>query len=301
LRPTIDAHCHLWELGRFPYVWLAPDAPHRPFGDHGALKRDYLLPDYLFDTEAAGIVGAVFVEANSGAPAANEIEWVDAVASAGGRDLPTVSVASVDLRRPDTADVLARLKRSPRLRGIRMSFCWHEQLRWRFIDRPDVMLEDAFRQGLAELTRQGLILDALVVPQQLSQLADLARANPDQPIVLNHLGTPWFETSADKETWRTGIRACASNPNVCVKLSGLWSLDRQWRSEVIGEPVRFVVDLFGPERCMWASNLPVEKLMCKVPDQLRNLEQALHGLAEADKDMIFRTTAMRVYRMGINA
>jgi predicted TIM-barrel fold metal-dependent hydrolase len=296
LRPTIDAHCHLWQLGRFPYVWLAPDAPPRPFGDHGALKRDYLLPDYLNDTKDAGIVGAVFVEANSGAPAAAEIGWVEEVAR-NGRNLPTVAVASVDLRRPDTGDVLAELKRMPRMRGVRMSLCWHEQPRWRFIERPDVMLEHEFRSGLAALTRHDLVFDALVVPRQLPQLAHLARANPEQAIVLNHLGTPWFEGPADRDAWREGIRDCARCPNICVKISGLWSLDRQWRPEIIGEPVGFVVDLFGPERCMWASNLPVEKLMCPVDDQLRSLEHVLDGLAEAEKDMIFRTTAMRVYRM----
>lgn len=300
MRPTIDAHCHLWELGRFPYVWLAPDAPPRPFGDHGALKRDYLVPDYLDDTEGAGIVGAVFVEANSGAPAVSEIEWVEEVAAA-GPNLPTVAVASVDLRRPDTARVLAELKRLPRLRGIRMSLCWHERPQWRFIDRADVMLEPEFRAGLAILTSLGLVFDALVVPRQLSQLADLARANPEQPIVLNHLGTPWFETEADRAAWRDGMKDCARCPNIRVKISGLWSLDRQWRPEIIGEPVRFVIGLFGPDRCLWASNLPVEKLMCPVDRQIGNLEEVLDGYTESEKDMIFRTTAIRTYSMDIDA
>jgi predicted TIM-barrel fold metal-dependent hydrolase len=97
------------------------------------------------------------------------------------------------------------------------------------------------------------------------------------------------------------MRRCARCPNIVVKVSGLWPLDRQWRPEIIGEPVRFVVDLFGPERCLWASNLPVEKLMCPVGRQLESLEAALETYAEHEKDMVFRHTAERVYRLDTGA
>ena len=297
MRPIIDAHHHLWQLGRFPYRWLAPDAPPRPFGDHSAAKRNYLLADYRSDMDGIGIVGSVFVEANAGAPATSEIDWIDEVA--GEEHLPTAAVGSLDLRRPDAPRILSAFCRSPRLRGIRMSLCWDERPQWRFIDRPDVMLTKEFRAGLAALTRCGLVFDILVVPGQLQQLADLARAHPDQAIVLNHLGTPWFKTDADKTAWTEGMKACARCRNICVKISGLWALDRAWRPDVIGPPVRYVIDLFGPERCLWASNLPLEKLMCPVNKQIRNLEEVLNGFTEPDKDKIFRSTAAKVYRIEV--
>lgn len=298
-RPRIDAHHHLWKLGRFPYAWLAPDSPPRPFGDHGGLKRDYLPTDYLKDIEGTGIVGSVFVEANAGAEGAAEVEWVDQVA--GDTPLPTAVVGSLDLRRPDVASTLSQFVRSRRMRGVRMSLCWDERRQWRFIDRPDVMLMEEFRTGLSALTRHGLVFDALVVPRQLSQLAALADANPDQAIVIDHLGTPWFETAGDREAWQAGMRQCARCRNIVVKISGLWTLDRQWRPEIIEGPVRFVVDLFGADRCLWASNLPVEKLMCDVHEQIANLEAVLADLTEGDKDMIFRGTATRVYRIDARA
>lgn len=294
LRKTIDAHHHLWQLGRFPYAWLAPDSPPRPFGDHSGLKRDYLLADYLEDMAGAGVVASAFVEANTGAPGADEIEWLDEAAGDGA--LPAVAVGRADLRRPDIGEILSALARSRRMRGIRMSLCWDERPQWRFIERPDVMLAPEFRRGMAELTRRGMVFDVLVVPGQLAQLAGLARASPDQQIVINHLGTPWFETARDKAAWAAGMRECARCANVAVKLSGLWPLDRKWRPERIVGPVRLVVDLFGPERCLWASNYPVEKLMCPVLDQIRNLEAVLDHLSEGDRDRIFRQTAERLYR-----
>ena len=295
MRPTIDAHHHLWQLGRFPYAWLAPDSPPRPFGDHSRLKNDYLVDDYLRDMADAGVVASVFVEANADAPGAEEVEWVDATAL--DNSWPAAFIGSADLRRPDISRTLDEFARSSRMRGIRMSLCWDERPQWRFIDRADVMLDPDFRRGLAELTRRDMIFDALVVPGQLSQLAGLARANPDQQIVVNHLGTPWFETARDQAAWAAGMRECARNPNISVKLSGLWPLDRQWRPDRIASPVRLVIDLFGPRRCLWASNYPVEKLMCPVLDQIRNLETVLEDFSEEDRDMIFRRTAARLYRI----
>jgi predicted TIM-barrel fold metal-dependent hydrolase len=297
LRPAIDAHHHLWELGRFPYRWLAPDAPPRPFGDHGPLKRDYRLADYLADIEGAGIVGSVFVEANSDAQDAAEIEWIDAIAQP---DFPKAAVGRLDLRRPDAASVLDGFCRSPRMRGIRMSVCWDERPRWRFIDRPDVMLMPEFRAGLAAMTARGLVLDILVVPGQLAQLAELARAHPDQTIVLDHLGSPAFESDADREVWRDGMRACAACPNISVKISALWTIDRAWRPDRIREPVRFVLALFGPERCLWASNYPVEKLMCPIRDQLAHLREVLADLSDDEQNKVFVTTAAKIYRLEID-
>lgn len=294
-RPRIDAHHHLWDLKRFPYAWLAPDSPPRPFGDHAGLKRDYLPADYRKDIAGLDVVASVFVEANAGAPGAREIEWVDEVA----RDapMPGVAVGGVDLRRPDLAAILSAFQRSPRMRGIRMSLCWDERPRWRFIDAPDVMLSAEFRAGLAALTRRGLVFDTLVVPSQLSQLAQLAASNPGQAIVIDHLGTPWFETVGDRRAWESGMRECAACPNVAVKISALWTLDRRWRPEVIRDPVRLVVELFGAARCMWASNLPVETLMCPAPRQIASLEEVLADLDEDAKNAIFHDTAKRVYRI----
>jgi predicted TIM-barrel fold metal-dependent hydrolase len=297
LRPIIDAHHHLWQLCRFPYEWLSPDSPPRPFGDHTALKRDYLLSDYLRDIAGTGIVGSVFVEANAGAPA-GEIEWVDDVAGESG--LPTVSIGRADLRDPGIDQLLLRLKRSPRMRGVRMSVCWGARPQWQFIDGPGAMLTDEFRSGLATLTRHELLLELLLVPQQLAELVEVARDNPGQTIVIDHLGTPAFESPDDLAAWTDGMRRCARYKNVYVKISGLWPLDRGWRPDAIEHAVRMVVDLFGPDRCLWASNFPVEKLMCPLKDQLRNLEAVLHDLSETDKTKVFAATANRLYGMGLD-
>ncbi len=297
MRRTIDAHHHLWQIGRFPYGWLAADAPPRPFGDHAAIKADYLLANYRSDMAAANVVASVFVEANAGARDEGEAAWIEAVAE--GPAWPAASVGQFDLRRPDAKAVLSAFADLPRLRGIRMSLCWDERPAWQFIDRPDVMLLTEFRAGLEELTRLGLVLDVLVMPHQLAQLADLASAFPEQTIVIDHLGTPLLDAEDEAAVWNEGMLRCARCPNIHVKISGLWPIDRGWRPERIAGPVRHVIALFGAERCLWGSNYPIEKLMCPVADQIASLESVLADLSEHEKDMVFGGTAKRVYRIAL--
>ena len=76
MRPIIDPHHHLWQLGQFPFTWLALVAPPRPFGDHAPRSGT----DYRSDIDGIGVVGSVFVEANAGAPLTSEIVWVDEIA-----------------------------------------------------------------------------------------------------------------------------------------------------------------------------------------------------------------------------
>ncbi len=296
LRTRIDAHHHLWQLGRFPYPWLAPDAPPRPFGDQSELKRDYLVADYRRDMAGLGVIASVFVEANAGACGVCEVEWVDTVAT---EAIPAVSVGQVDLRRPDVAAMLDRFEETPRMRGIRMSLCWDPRPEWQFIDSPDILSCDAFKSGVRELTRRNLVFDVLVVPGQLGQLAAFAAANPDQQFIINHLGTP-LQESRDRAEWTAGMRQCARCPNLAIKLSGLWVIDRKWRPDRIRESVRLAVDLFGTDRCMWASNYPVEKIMCPVREQIANLEALLDDLGEDEMSAVFRDTAARLYRIPVD-
>ena len=92
---------------------------------------------------------------------------------------------------------------------------------------PGVLARPEFRQGLAEITRRGLVFDAAVVQSQLGELVDLSRAAPDATIVLNNTGTPLgIGRYADRRTeafaeWRAGMAEVAKCPNIFVKIGGL--------------------------------------------------------------------------------
>ncbi len=293
----IDAHHHLWDLARLPYPWLRPEAGPRPFGDHTSIKRDYHPADYAADCGAA-IVGSVHVQANAGAgDPVIETAWVAEQTQDCG--WPVAIVGEVQLADLALADTIARHAAYRAFRGVRLFAGYDADPRWRQCADPALLQSAAAHDLAATLARGGYSLDVVVHAAQLHPLADLARAVPDLAIIVNHLGQPRTSDFAGAGLWRDGISRAAAEPNICVKLSGLWTIDRTWRPEVLAPFVRHVVSAFGAGRCMYGSNLPIERVMLPARHQVPRLLEALGDMPEADRDAIFGRTARRFYRLSI--
>ncbi|MDH4190721.1 MAG: amidohydrolase family protein, partial [Betaproteobacteria bacterium] len=154
--PVIDAHHHIWRLAHTP--WLHGPAVPRIFGDYEPLRRDYPVEEYLEEAAAAGVVKSVYVQVNV-APGAEveEVAWVQSVADRHG--FPHGIVGYADLAAANLADTLDRQLAYVNLRGIRQQLHWHESERYRFARRPDLTNDAAWRAGLKQLARRGLVFE----------------------------------------------------------------------------------------------------------------------------------------------
>lgn len=295
LMPTaiVDAHHHLWEIGRFPYTWLAPDAPPRPFGNHDAIKGNFLTPDYLRHFEGLPLVASVHVQANCGAAdPSDETAWLGDVSQTSG--WPHAVVGGVDLASKTAGDALAAHAQYPLARGVRAMVAHDRTGRWRFSDRPHVMQSPAFIQNAALLSKMGFSLDLVIVPEQLAEVAELAKALPNLRIIVDHLATP---ETASLPQWMTGIEAVSSFENVALKLSGLWTIDKLWRPERLRPYVRHALAHLGGDRLMYGSNAPIETLHCPVIDQVRTLAALIAETDPHSIDAVFCQTATKNYRL----
>lgn len=292
----VDGHHHFWDLGRFPYRWLAPGAPPARFGDKAAIRRNFLPEDYLAAFGALPLAASVHVQANCGAAdPVEETRWLQELSDATG--WPTAIVAEVDLTAPEAEAQIARHLGSPALRGVRTPVAWDEAGRWRVADRPGVLSDATFRGMLALLEDQGLCLECVVVPAQLPEVLALARAHSGLTVVLNHFATLEPEQPGNLQDWRSGIAALAEVPNVVVKLSGLWTVDRGWDATVLHPHVRHLLDCLGGGRVLYGSNLPVEGVNCPLARQFEQLEQVLGDQPSEVLAEVFSGTARRVYRL----
>lgn len=302
----------------------------------GGPAEPYLLPDLLADTGTGHTVTAtVFVEWNAMYHAADpdeeravgEVEFANAIAdqSAGGGFGPTRVahgiVGHADLTAADAlAGVLeAQMAAAPtRFRGIRHSVCWdpHDDVR-PVKDRPPNLLADkAFREGVARLGAMGLSFEAWMYHHQIPELTDLAQALPDVTIVLDHFGGPLgigpYAGRQDEifRQWQTDIAALAACPNVFAKLGGLnmalngfgWH-DRAHPpgSEELAQATRHyylhAIECFGPDRCMFESNFPVDKLSCSYAVIWNSFKRMTAGFSGTERAALFHDTAARVYRL----
>jgi predicted TIM-barrel fold metal-dependent hydrolase len=294
MAPLVDAHHHIWR--RADLAWLQGSPQPRIFGEYGAIRRDYPIEEYLAEARAGGVVRSVYVQTNwPPGREVDEVAWVQSVADHHG--FPHAIVGYADLAAPGLEATLDAMTRHGRLRGIRQQVHWHEKPLYRFATRPDLTDDPAWRRGLGEVARRGLLFELQVFADQMEAAARLVRAFPQATFVLLHAGM-LEDTSPEGWTrWRAGMRALAAAPNVRVKLSGLGTFRRACSVDLWRPVIRETVELFGPARCMFGSNFPIEKLWTAYEEVVRVTTESLAGLSADERRAVLHDTATRVYRL----
>jgi predicted TIM-barrel fold metal-dependent hydrolase len=295
--PIVDAHQHFWDLDRNYHPWLC-DAEPIPFryGDYTALRRNYLPPDYRADTTRHRIVGTVHVEAewDRAAPVA-ETQWLETIAARHG--FPSGIVAYAALNSEGAADMIAQQAESPLTRGIRHKPHAEASPSEARRGHAGSMDDPRWRRGYEALGRHGLSFDLQTPWWHLDAAADLARDFPRTQIVVNHTGLPADRSPEGLANWRRAMEAVAASPNVAVKISGLGQPGRAWTVESNGRVIRDAVSIFGVDRCLFASNYPVDSLVATYDTIVEVMKAALRDRAPEEWDRIFRSNAARVYRL----
>lgn len=293
-QPIIDAHHHIWRAARTP--WLSGPMQPRIFGEYSAIRRDYTIDEYLEDATASGVTRSVYVQVNV-APGdeVEEVAWVQSVGEEHG--FPHGIVAYADLCSPHVTDTLDRERAHSRLRGIRQQLHWHENPLYRFAARADLANDKAFRNGIKALAARGLLFELQVFTSQMADAARLASDFPEVTFVLLHAGMPEDRSVEGEKRWRTAMRLLAANANVCVKLSGLGTFTRTCSVELWKPVVEETLELFGPDRCLFGSNFPIEKLWTSYAALVSVMKTCLAGLSEDERRAVLHDNAQRIYRL----
>jgi len=308
--------------------------PHHHLWDHPNSR--YLLDELLLDTGSGhNVVSTVFVECASmyraDGPEAmkpvGETEFVNGVAamSASGRYGPIracagiVSLADLTLG-SHVGEVLdAHMAVGPRFKGIRHAAGWDasDQVRNSHTNPTEgLLLDTTFRKGFAELGKRGLSFDAWLYHPQIPQLTDLARAFPGTTIIVDHFAGPLgigpYEGKRAEvfAQWKKSFSELAKCPNVVAKIGGIampingfgfQKRDRPATSDELvtasGDYYRHAIDVFGPTRCMFESNFPVDKASCSYRTLWNSFKKITAGASKVEKAALFHDTAARVYRL----
>jgi len=292
--PIVDAHQHFWDPRVNYHPWLC-DEPLRSFryGDYSALRRPYLPADYFADAAGHRVVGTVYVETEwDPADPIGEMRFVAQLRRASG--FPTVAVAQAWLDRDDVARVLEEQAAFPFVRGVRHK----PRANAAPADgAPGGMTDPGWRAGYARLARHGLRFDLQTPWWHLHEAALLARDFPDTPIILNHTGLPADRSPEGIAGWTRAMAQLAACPNAAVKISGLGVRGAPWTAAANRAVVLTAIELFGVERCMFASNFPVDGLCASFATILGGFGEIVRELAPADRRRLFHDNAIRIYAM----
>jgi predicted TIM-barrel fold metal-dependent hydrolase len=295
--PIVDAHQHFWDvsLDKHPGFRAEPPLPFR-YGDTRPLRRTYLPADYLGDARGHRVVHTVYVETEwDPADPVGEMRWLHALPGHAG--LVAAAVAQARLDRDDAEDVLAEQARFPLVRGIRHKPWAAPSPAGVAPGAPGTMDDPRWRRGYARLARHGLHFELQTPWWHLAEAARLARAFPDTLIVLNHTGLPADRSPEGLRGWAAGMAALAAVPNVAVKISGLGLPGRPWTVVDNGPIVLRTIELFGVDRCLFASNYPVDRLVASFDTIYSGFKTITRDLSAGDRQRLFHDNAVRVYRI----
>jgi predicted TIM-barrel fold metal-dependent hydrolase len=292
--PIVDAHQHFWDPRANYHPWLC-DEPMIPFryGDYSAIRRPYLPADYFADATGYRVVRTVYVETgwDPGDPI-GEMRFVDRLRRETG--FPTVAVAPAWLGRDDAARVLEQQAEFPFVRGIRDK---PRANRSPGDAAPGGMADPKWRAGFARLARHGLRFDLQTPWWHLHEAAALAREFPGTPIVLNHTGLPADRSGAGLAGWARALALLAACPNATLKISGLGLPGSPWTAAANRAIVLTAIERFGPGRCMFASNFPVDGLCGSFATIFRGFDEIVAGCSAAERRGLFHDNAIRIYAM----
>jgi predicted TIM-barrel fold metal-dependent hydrolase len=294
--PIIDAHHHIWDIGRNYHPWLR-DEPMIPFryGTYAALRRNYLPADYRTDTKRFDIRATVYVEAEwDPRDPVGETRWVHDIAARGG--LPNAVVAQAWLDREDVADVLAAQAAFPLVRSVRHKPGAARSAADAPRGQPGSMDCAAWRNGFAHLGRHGLHFDLQIPWWHFEAAAALARDFPRTLIIINHAGLPADRSAEGIAGWRRALEWVAREPNTRLKISGIGVPGKAWTVELNGPIVRDAISIFGASRAMLASNFPVDSLVATFDEIFDGFDAITANLDERDRRRLFHDTAAEVYR-----
>ena len=312
--PIVDAHHHLWDRQNWRYLFDEYVADVAGSG-HNITASVFMQCQAMYRAEGPTAMRVV-----------GETEFVNGVAamSASGNYGPQRLCAGIvshaDLCLGDSvAPVLeAHIAAAPgRFRGIRHITVWDADrslMNPLSAGPPSLLRDNSFRAGFARLAPLGLIFDAWLFHPQIPELTELARAFPQTTIVLDHLGgivgIGAYRGRRDEifVEWSRSIRDLAECENVCVKLGGLGmrinGFDFETReapptSETLASAwrpyIETCIDAFGPQRCMFESNFPVDKGSFGYGSAWNAFKRLTRQASNSDRTSLFSGTAARVY------
>jgi L-fuconolactonase len=295
--PIVDTHQHLWDLGKVRLSWLAPGGP---------LTRNFVMKDYLEAAAGLGIVRAVYMEVAVDADCQSvEAEYVLDICRRGGT--PTVAAVIGGCPGDDSFKTyIARFKGSPYIKGVRHipQTAPGGQAPYR---------QKRFIESIRLLGELAMRFDLCPPPSGLPDAIHLVDNCPGTQFILDHCGNAdpkWYRSPGKGETndtvaarrraaeqWRRDIAALAKRKNVVCKISGIIAQAPKdsWTPDDLAPIINHCLDVFGPDRVMFAGDWPVCTGVATLRQWVHALKHVVQSRSIEQQRKLFCTNAVRVY------
>ena len=287
LIPIIDTHQHLWDIERFKNGWSKPPLP-----------RNFNMQDYLEATKGLNVVKSVYMEV-AVPPEKRHEEAHYAIEICESKKYPTVAaVIAVDPNQLDFQEYMEEFKVSPYIKGIRYFFKSAEEI-----------ISDTVVKNIQYLGRIGKSFDVVVPPKWLPQANELIKRCPKTRFIIDHCGNAdpkaFFSESKqlpskpehDSGSWKKDMQSIAKESNVVCKISGIVSRVPGYplTPEELSPIINHCLEVFGPERVMFAGDWPVCLKNMPIANWVNILKTVVKDRPYLEKKKLFHDNAEKFY------
>lgn len=298
--PIIDAHHHFWDLSLGAQEWLCrPPWIGFRYGDYEAIRRNFLPAHYKRVTAEHNVVATVTLEAEWDEHLlVEETRWTEALHEADPR-FPAAHVARTFLHLPGAADEIAEHAKHRFVRAIRHKPAVAPSVDLIERGAPASMSCPNWRRGYAALAKHGLHFELQAPWWHVDELLDLVGAYPETPVVIVHCFMPADRSENALKGWRAALKRAASAPQISMKISGFGLRGAGWPYDEQRPIIRDIIDAFGVDRCLFASNFPVDGLTGSFDTIYTGFKAATADLSLNERLKLFHDNAIRTYRLDI--
>jgi L-fuconolactonase len=278
----VDTHVHLWDLNRLRLPWIEKGTP---------LARSFVIKDYQTAIDGLNVVKGVYMEVDVDPRDHNaEADFVLDLC----RQANTPLAAAVIGGRPaddDFAKYLQRFRGNRFLKGVR-------QVLHNASAKAGFCMTPAFVRGVQALGEAGLCFDLCMRHGEIADAIKLVEACKNTRFILDHCGNgPVY--AKDRNPWQRDIETLAKLPNVVVKISGIVVQARErWTADDLAPVINHTMNVFGPDRVMFAGDWPVCTLKATFRQWVEALRSIVRNRPAEEQRKLFHDNAMKFY--GLN-
>ncbi|MDA0916973.1 MAG: amidohydrolase family protein [Proteobacteria bacterium] len=293
----IDAHHHFWDLNKNYYPFLRDKIdPNFFLGNYKTIRENYLPIDYINDSRNHNVVGTIHCEAEwDRNDQVGETRWLKYLSL--NNKFPNAIVAHAWFHKKNSEEIIAEQASFDMVKGIRSKPITKFSQNSQEYLYEGSMQDINWRNGLKLLEKYNLNYDLRIPNWHLEEAVEIVRLIPNTKVIINHAGFPWNRTDEGMDYWRKGIKLMSLEPNTFIKLSEFGVKGEDWNYYQNKKIIHELIDLFGPQRCMFASNFPVSKIKISFDDLYKNYKKIVKDFSDDEKKWLFAKTASEVYNL----
>ena len=293
--PIIDAHQHFWDISLKKNPWLNPNKQILfRYGDYKSICKNFLTSDYLEVSQNHNIVKTIHMETEwDPKDPIGETEWLHKLYEMTG--FPNALVAQAWFDRNDIEKVLENQSKFDLTRSIRHKPKSTKNPNTKLDNVKGSLNDPIFRKGYSLLKKYKLHFDLQTPWWHLNDATQLAKDFPDTIIILNHTGLPSDRSFDGLNQWKMNLEEFSEQPNTAIKISGICVPGEKWTVNLNKEIVLDVINIFGYERCMFASNFPVDSLWASFDEIYNGFKNITAEMSRNEIKCLFHDNAIKYY------